>query len=296
MAILLAGPPGSGKFSARRALFQAGDEQITGGLKDSDFVTIDADTIKEQLLEAAEQDGALQNFLTPPEAKALQAQGETFSKLDFASLVHEESSIITKRCQQAAIEQRRNLILDQVCSNSAKTSALVEKLATQGYSVRVVEIHAEKAFSEESAFQRYLHDYETGEGRYVPTEVIDSVYNADGSSKPRQAIQNLLDTTPVRIDAYRRFDATEIGQPPVLTQQGHRSGDHLRIGPATPTPSGAPQERHPSPRPTKHDLLTNTTGPRRRFETSTQRRDLKPSQRPSRFAGRDAGHDAGFEF
>ena len=237
VAILLAGPPGSGKSSARRALFEASDDQITGGLNPSDFVTIDADTIKEQLLNQAQQDGSLQNFLIPPEARHLQNQGETFCNLDFASHVHEESSLIADNARQTAIEQRRNLILDQVCSNPTKTRALIDKLATQGYSIRIIEIHAEKEFSQESVYKRYLRDYENGQARYVPHPVIDSIYNPDDTSKPRQTIQQLLETNPPKIDAYRRFDAQTVGQPPVLTQRGHRIDDHIQINSTTPKPN-----------------------------------------------------------
>ncbi len=122
IAILLAGPPGSGKSSARRALFDVSDEQVTGGLDAADFVAIDADGVKEKLLDIAERDGSLQSFLVPDEAKALQAKGEVFSKLGFASLVHEESSMIADAVREAAMERRCNLILDQVCSSSKKTA------------------------------------------------------------------------------------------------------------------------------------------------------------------------------
>ncbi len=229
VAILLAGPPGSGKSSARRALFDAGDERITGGLNASDFVVIDADNIKEKLLDAADHDGSLRGFLMPTEARKLQYQGQAFSKLDFASLVHEESSMIAEDFRDITIERRYNLILDQVCSDPKKTAALVDELVDQGYSVRVVEIHAEKEFSEQSVFLRYLRDYERNEGRYVPTEVIESVYDSDGMSRPRESIQNLLDESPCQIDAYRRFDAKVIGQPPMLTQRGHNVHGRIQL-------------------------------------------------------------------
>lgn len=287
IAILLAGPPGSGKSSARRTLFDTGDERITGGLDSSDFVTIDADGIKEQLLDIAERDGSLQAFLMPPEARELQTQGEVFSKLDFASLVHEESSKLAKQCQRVAINERRNLILDQVCSNPEKTAALIDRLAEQGYRIRVVEIHAEKEFSEQSVFLRYLRDQERVDGRYVPTEVIDSVYAPDGTSRPRQSIQRLLDANPCQIEAYRRFDATTVGQPPILTQRGHLADGRIHC--ETITQSSQPAAEAET-LPSKRTLLVSfpkppgTTRPTR--STSAAASPLKPGQRSSKFTPR----------
>lgn len=289
IAILLAGPPGSGKSSARRSLFDAGDEQITGGLNASNFVVIDADSIKEKLLDIAEHDGSLQSFLMPPEARALQAQGEVFSKLDFASLVHEESSMIADAARETAIERRLNLILDQVCSNPRKTAALVDKLANQGYTVRIVEIHAEKEFSEQSVFLRYLRDQERAEGRYVPTEVIDSVYTPDGTSRPRQSIQSLLEAKPCRLDAYRRFDAKTVGQPPELTQRGHNIDGQIQPESVTDKPQHATEPEAP---PSKHILLASF--PKRPGRAHPSRPatppQVKPGQRtsprPERHRGR----------
>ncbi len=284
IAILLAGPPGSGKSSARRALFDASDERITGGLNSSDFVTIDADSIKEQLLDAAERDGSLQSFLMPPEAKELQSKGEVFSKLDFASLVHEESSNLAKRCQRLAINERRNLILDQVCSNSEKTAALIDTLADQGYRIRVVEIHAEKEFSEQSVFLRYLRDQERVDGRYVPTEVIDSVYAPDGTSRPRQSIQGILDANPCQVEAYRRFDATTVGQPPVLTQRGHLVDGRLQYETTT---HGSQPVAEAETLPSKRTLLASFPNPlgatRPTRSTSAKASPLTPGHRSSRY-------------
>lgn len=99
VGILLAGPPGAGKSTLLKKLFEdenLANPNITGGLKLEDFVVIDADNIKTMLLEQASKDGSLDSFIKPASFKALEDFGVSFSPLEFASLVHEESSIIAE--------------------------------------------------------------------------------------------------------------------------------------------------------------------------------------------------------
>ena len=230
VGILLAGPPGAGKSTLLKKLFEdenLANPNITGGLKLEDFVVIDADNIKTMLLEQASKDGSLDSFIKPASFKALEDFGVSFSPLEFASLVHEESSMIAKDIQKNAIAGGYNVIFDQVCSNPKKVDDLVEQLSAEGYYVSVVEIHADFKFSEQSAFNRTIHALQDGRSaRYVPTEVIKDMYDERGFSKVRSSIQNLLDKKMCKVSAYIGCYAQDLrSKLPLKLAKGLRSKD-----------------------------------------------------------------------
>lgn len=227
VAIVLAGPPGSGKSTSLHTLFNQGDTHITGGLSRNDFVVIDADAIKTALINHARADGSLDSFIKPAVVRRLEAQaGEVFSDLDLASLVHAESSLIAAEVRVAAIRGGYNVIIDQVSAKKRPVKELFEFLEAHGYSARVVEIDASRSFSRESTFARYVHAWEKGgTARRVPTEVVDSIYTPEGASKPREVIQSVLDETPCKVSSYRRFHAAVLREAPVLVAQGERTPD-----------------------------------------------------------------------
>ena len=230
VGILLAGPPGAGKSTLLKKLFEdenLANPNITGGLKLEDFVVIDADNIKTMLLEQASKDGSLDSFIKPASFKALEDSGVSFSPLEFASLVHEESSIIAKNIQEEAIAGGYNVIFDQVCSNEEKTEDLVGKLSVKGYYVSVVEIHADYNFSEQSAFNRTIHALQDDRSaRYVPTEVVKDMYDEQGFSKVRSSIQNLLDKKMCKVSAYIGCYAQDLrSKLPLKLAKGLRSKD-----------------------------------------------------------------------
>ena len=152
------------------------------------------------LIEQARRDGSLESWIKPQAVRDLEAAGEHFSSLDLASLVHEESSLIADEARHNAIAQRRNVVFDQVCSSPTKTAQLVDQLSAAGYKVSVVEIHATREFSLESTFGRYVATAEHGgDARRVPTEVVESVFTPEGTSKPRAAIEGLLTAQPSKV-------------------------------------------------------------------------------------------------
>lgn len=250
VGILLAGPPGAGKSTLLKKLFEdenLANPNITGGLKLEDFVVIDADNIKTMLLEQASKDGSLDSFIKPASFKALEDFGVSFSPLEFASLVHEESSMIAKDIQKNAIAGGYNVIFDQVCSDEEKTEDLVGKLSVKGYYVSVVEIHADRNFSEQSAFKRTIHALQDGRSaRYVPTEVVKDMYDEQGFSKVRSSIQNLLDKKMCKVSAYIGCYAQDLrSKLPLKLAKGLRSKDgtmHVENGLQNTRSDGEPEK------------------------------------------------------
>ena len=250
VGILLAGPPGAGKSTLLKKLFEdenLANPNITGGLKLEDFVVIDADNVKTMLLEQASKDGSLDSFIKPASFKALEDFGVSFSPLEFASLVHEESSMIAEDLRQNAIAGGYNVIFDQVCSSTKKVNGLVEQLSTEGYYVSVVEIHADRNFSEQSAFNRTIHALQDGRSaRYVPTEVIKDMYDEQGFSKVRSSIQNLLDKKMCKVSAYIGCYAQDLrSKLPLKLAKGLRSKDgtmHVENGLQNIRSDGEPEK------------------------------------------------------
>ncbi|VEG27151.1 zeta toxin family protein [Actinomyces howellii] len=254
VAILLAGPPGSGKSTSIDDVFSRGDRAITGGLTRSEFTVIDADSIKGRLIDVARADGSLEAEIKPAAVRALEAHGEHFHDLDLSSLVHEESSMIARLARSDAIAQRKNILLDQVCSSPTKTADVVSQLDAAGYSVRVVEIHATREFSLESTFGRYVAAAaQDGSARRVPTEVVESVFNPDGSSRPREAIESLVACRPSKVSEYRRYEARVLARPPVLVETGTRTSDGRVVRRRVDAP--APERSTSRPRRTKDEVL-----------------------------------------
>lgn len=251
VGILLAGPPGAGKSTLLKKLFEdenLANPNITGGLKLEDFVVIDADNIKTMLLEQASKDGSLDSFIKPASFKALEDFGVSFSPLEFASLVHEESSMIAEGLRENAIAGGYNVIFDQVCSNQKKVEDLVEQLSVEGYYVSVVEIHADRNFSEQSAFDRTIHALQDGRSaRYVPTEVVKDMYDKQGFSKVRSSIQNLLDKKMCKVSAYIGCYAQDLrSKLPLKLAKGLRSKDgtmHVENGLQNTRSDGEPEEK-----------------------------------------------------
>ena len=91
----------------------------------------------------------------------------------------------------------------------------------------MVEIHADRNFSEQSAFDRTIHALQDGRSaRYVPTEVVKDMYDEQGFSKVRSSIQNLLDKKMCKVSAYIGCYAQDLrSKLPLKLAKGLRSKD-----------------------------------------------------------------------
>ncbi|MGP5254387.1 zeta toxin family protein, partial [Brachybacterium alimentarium] len=123
-ALVLAGPPGAGKGGVKPDVLGDGLET---------YRNIDADEFKAALLEAADHDGSLEEWLKPDAVRTLEDQGEQFFPLELASLVHEESSYLAKALRARAIAAGDNIIVDTVLAGEGSALALGDQLAQAGY-------------------------------------------------------------------------------------------------------------------------------------------------------------------
>ena len=190
-ALIISGPPGAGKSTVRRQ--ELGDISLR-------FATIDADMFKEELINASLREGAFEEVFYSPEIRQLQQEGHIFHPFEFASLVHDESSMLVKQAFNEAYTSGTNIILDGVGASERTLNSRLERLTAAGYNVSIIDVECPREVSEASIQQRWEHgrtealNNNTNSslgGRWVPSAVLEKVFpNADGPSAPEVAHQN----------------------------------------------------------------------------------------------------------
>ena len=100
-AVLTAGPPGAGK-STLLALFA---DELEG------FRQLDADVVKDFLIEHALEDGIYDDILS-----TILPDGATLAPREIASLVHEESTRLIDQIRELCVERRENVIIEGTLS------------------------------------------------------------------------------------------------------------------------------------------------------------------------------------
>ena len=146
--IILAGQPGAGKGGLARSA----ELELRG-----DAVTVDPD--------------ALRDF---------HPQVESFRNAHpytWADDTHPDASAWAKELRGAAVEGRRNLILDTTLADGEKAVALVKELQAKGYEVEIRAMATHRLESELGVDERFSNSLERkGFGRYVPEGIRDPVY------------------------------------------------------------------------------------------------------------------------
>ncbi|MDR1014178.1 MAG: zeta toxin family protein [Coriobacteriales bacterium] len=220
-AIILAGPPGAGKSSLVAATLQ--DES-------DGYLVIDADAFKVALLQEAIRDGSYEGFIKPREVIDLEGQGHRFFPLELSSLVHEESSLLAQGLRTQAMESGSNMVIDTVLANAGSAQRLVRQLDDHGYDIRIIDVEASMGISKARVTKRWVQAYElaleTGEGfggRWVPSEYIRGVFNADGKAVSAHIARMIADSCPV-VSRYQLFKTTSSTTGPVLEADLSRTG------------------------------------------------------------------------
>ncbi len=166
--IILAGQPGAGKGSlARSAEVELG----------RDAVVVDPD--------------ALRDF--HPKVESFRSD----HPYTWADDTHPDASAWAKELRAAAIDGRKNLILDTTLGDGDKAVALVNELKAKGYDVEVRAVAANRLESELGVDQRFAKKIDLdGYGRYVPEDIREQVYR----DLPDNLNQVAKETgTPIRI-------------------------------------------------------------------------------------------------
>lgn len=207
-AVVLAGPPGAGKSTALSEVLGKNAEK---------FLVLDADNFKTALLQEARRDGSYEQHIKPDAVRAAESEtGAKFYPLEMASLVHEESSMLSKQLRANAIERGDNIVVDTVLSSESSAREIGKTLEQAGYDVQVVDVEVPESVSQDRIRSRWEQAYETAErdgdgmgGRWVPSEYARDVFNGpDGKSKPEHAAQVLAETCPA-VTRYRVYRTTE---------------------------------------------------------------------------------------
>lgn len=181
-AVILVGPPGAGKSSARRRSVPKDEEKH--------WRFIDPDDFKTRLLRHARSSGEY-DMLVPSEVRERIAAGERFAPGEFAALVHQESSDLAKIAARHAIDRGERIVLDGIHGTPAKILARIKTLADAGYStLQVIGVDGSRTVTRArvvirwaTAYARYEtadDDHESGyEARYVPEHITADLYPDD---------------------------------------------------------------------------------------------------------------------
>lgn len=172
-AVVMMGGTASGKTTFSKA-FDNGE-----------LVRVDADAVKKQL---------------PEFAQALAASAK-----DAAYMVHEESSYLSKRIRDLAMEQGKNILFDGTGANATNYSNMIDRLHAKGYNVILVM----SDLPVEQAVERAAGRAERS-GRFVPEQVIRKIY---ASLRP-----NFV-TLSSKADSFQLWDNS--GKTPRIIWQKH---------------------------------------------------------------------------
>lgn len=246
-AVVLAGPPGAGKS---RIMQDDTYHSTIPGYEPDRFISIDADHFKERILTRAANDGSLHRDLKPDFVHDLEADGEVFSPLEFASLVHEESSMLAKAARERCIREGYNIVIDTVLSSETSAHAIGQLLQSKGYSVSVIDVEIPAQVSKEAVAHRWRSGYIgmlKGEpaqalgGRWVPSEYVDNVFRG-GQSQPR-ANAALVAEQYRNVKTYQVYERDSATAQPELVTSKHREQIGAALVDVTrATPAGAARD------------------------------------------------------
>ena len=175
---LMMGAPSSGKGTVRNSInnnYNFGD------------VTVDPDDIKKVDLKRDYDKYQQENISTA------------------ASMVHEESSYLTKKIIDKLIDKKANFTIDKVFSEYDALNKQIQQLVDKGYKVNIVYASLPK----EIAYKRMLERGKK-EGRYIPESYFNKAH--DNIVKTFDRIKN-----DNRLNSIRQYSTNvKIGEKPVL--------------------------------------------------------------------------------
>lgn len=256
-AVVMSGPPGVGKSTARARHLNA----AAGA-----YQVVDADGIKEDLIRHSAHQGSLDYDFKTEEVLELERRGAQFRPMEFASLVHTESVLIANQLKADVLGNQGNVVLDQVLSDQKQALAMGTELQERGYRITVINVEASREVVEARILKRYLEQNEADPvhgGRGIPSDVLDWTYRhgRDDVSVARDISKTLAESNPhvieyqqwrtTTVDAAPHHEATftraQIGAP-LVRQSAAAPGGFPEIGPdgAARLPNSGPDGQGPS--------------------------------------------------
>ncbi len=204
-AIVMAGPPGAGKGTVQRERLN----DVPG------YVQCDPDMFKEKIIAHELESGNLDRLKTPL-VKELEAQGHKFAPMEFAALVHEESSMLSAKLQRDLRKDGTNYVIDTVLKSQASAREVAASLDKRGYTYDVVSVQATFEESKAGIYGRWQEGraaFERGEsqlgGRPVPSDFANNLITPDGKSATEESAKWLSEHGEgvVSFRQYRRGSA-----------------------------------------------------------------------------------------
>lgn len=238
-AIVMAGPPGAGKGAVQRDRLN----NVPG------YVQCDPDMFKEKIIEHELESGNLDRLKTPL-VKELEAQGHKFAPMEFAALVHEESSMLSAKLQKDLRKDGTNYVIDTVLKSQGSAQEVAASLDKRGYSYDVVSVQASFEESKAGIYGRWQEGraaFERGDsalgGRPVPSDFANNLITPDGKSATEESAKWLAENGKgvVSFTQYRRGSSTpEISQVKIngkLVERSNGEASHAVNRDPSPTRS-----------------------------------------------------------
>lgn len=205
-ALLTAGPPGAGKSSALNQF----------GLTDDGWRRLDADVLKEFIVDDAARSGRYDDVLS-----FQLADGHPVMPAELASLAHAESLSLLDEIRGECLSLGENVLIEGTLIWAPAGGLLLEQLLAHDYEdVTVVDVEVNAATAHERATQRWwdgrAERIETGAGlggRFTPAGAINRAYPAGSSRSVCAANARALFDSPAARDVatmrLRVLDSTD---------------------------------------------------------------------------------------
>lgn len=174
-AIVTAGAPGSGKTSMLHT--------VVPDL--SDYRVVDADIIKDYLIEQALEDGIYDHLLTET-----LADGHKLAPRELAALVHLESVKLADQIRRLCVIRKENIVVEGTLSWDGQGPKIFRELADAEYTdIEVYGVDVGRAGAHEQALARWwqgrqlwINNADHLGGRFTPADAIDICYTTSGTS------------------------------------------------------------------------------------------------------------------